>query len=841
MINIRMAFSLSSLTQRAAPIPCRLSPSLIEFTRLVAPISTRRFCGSRVVVRDAANTSPIPVPRNVYHIEISEQAPISYDQKALENLKSRSFDYPFLNRYYNISVSEQGLKIREFENELIAFIRSDPGNKETLSLLLVKALCRMESSFINCVAPVIAEELCMPQETVLIMAVNQTILEGHFPSHLLINEIKDQKALTELFTRAGRRLSLSHTRTLLDYKLDSHQRIEILESVARQRDPELRECIVACKNRIFKSHNPEIQKQQVSWLIKFVSHYDKRPIVETIVKDPSFSSLLNEVCSLRNLDIQNSAGAILLSLDEKTRLQLSESLPKLARHQVLPALFLAASGIDRKIAGECLASLQPRVYKNGQVILPLIEAIHCVQSQTFNFNTQEQEEIFQLLLKAPLKKKGQKDQDYIKELEIFRNNQRQLCPIICFFISQNCEMLKNLQGSKEVLFQRFRESLHVLLGISFTSQEEVERCLEIFLHSSRYPGGLFTYARCLHELSSKETSPHIRLLGQFVRDAIDGTYPSMRYQLENNPHLQTVFGQRPSLLRLWRDSIPPMSISSQLQSQAESPQAFTSRLVLGALQNNHLGNNQEKEYPILSLVISSKWSPGLIDQMKSNMNDPPTDAQKIELACLQILDPNISSDALRATLEHLKSIVPKELEFSRDIQGILDQMQRNNLSASRWTVKDSDDIDDLLLSGTEVTNSCQSIRGRPDLNKCLLATICDGKIKVMVVKDLSGRILARSTMRVLQNQRTREPVLFIDRIYTSINDQNLFKAILEGSIAKAKQMGLPLVTNMDGDNRIRFEDALESFKGIAPDEYVDAAGGIKRDGYIIEGQFLVVG
>ncbi|HSX13012.1 MAG TPA: hypothetical protein VLE96_01125 [Chlamydiales bacterium] len=831
MIKTKLKFS-PQLMHRAAPMPfyC-LSPSLIGFAQLAVPISARRFCAFQVAVCNAANTSPIPLPWNACHTETS-QAPISYDQEALDFLKHLCNQYPLLRPYERYSFEN------DVRNELTAFIRSDPSSKEFLSSLLVSNLSSKGVVFIDCVVPVIARELRIPEEAVLIMAVKHATLQGDFPSEFLIEVIKDQKAVTDLLTMAGRRLPLSKVTTILDYdELDSHQMLEILESVAGGTDPMLRECIVACKNRIFKSHNPEIQKQQASWLIKFVSKYDKRPILRTILKDPSFSSLLCEVCALRNSSLQKNAGDVLL-LHWKAGLHLSQSLPKLATHQVLPALFLTASGIDQKIASECLASLQPRVYKNGQVILPLIEAINCIQSQ--NFNTQEKEEIFQFLLKAPLKKKGQKDQDYIRELEIFRNNQRQLCPIICILIAKNCEMLKNFQGSKEILFQRFREALHGLLGISFTSEEEVERCLEIFFLSSRHPGGLFIYAKGLHKLSSEGTSPHIHLLGRFVRAAIDGTFPSMRYQLENNPHLQAVFGQNPSLLRLWRDSIPPISISSQPLTQAESPQALTSRLILGAIQNNHLGNDQQEEYPILSLLKSSKWSPGLIDQVKSKRNDPPTDAQKIELACLEILNPDINSDALKVALEHLKSIVPKELEFRRDIQGILGQMQRNNLPASRWQVLDSDDIDDLLLSGTEVSNSCQHIGGNPNLNKCLLATLCNGQTKVMIVKDPSGRILARSTMRVLQNQRTREPVLFIDRIYTSINDQNLFKAIIEGSIAKAKQMGLPLVTSSSGDNLLRFQDTLQSFKGIAPDEYVDAAGGIKNYGYIIQNQLFVI-
>ena len=97
--------------------------------------------------------------------------------------------------------------------------------------------------------------------------------------------------------------------------------------------------------------------------------------------------------------------------------------------------------------------------------------------------------------------------------------------------------------------------------------------------------------------------------------------------------------------------------------------------------------------------------------------------------------------------------------------------------------------------GTEVCNSCQRIDGKAIYNKCLLAYILDGKNKLIAVKDELGKILARSVLRLLMDEQSKSPVLFLERIYTCQNTEELSDLIREGALRKAKALGLPLVAS----------------------------------------------
>lgn len=143
-------------------------------------------------------------------------------------------------------------------------------------------------------------------------------------------------------------------------------------------------------------------------------------------------------------------------------------------------------------------------------------------------------------------------------------------------------------------------------------------------------------------------------------------------------------------------------------------------------------------------------------------------------------------------------------------------------------VVDTDDPQDLFLCGTEVDGSCQRIDGDSNVNKGLIAYILDGKNRLVAVKDKeSGKIQSRCLLRLLLDEKTREPVLFQDRIYP---DSSPYTDELN-DIAKTKAQDLQVT--LYSCNNASSQDgrrALTSLGNSLAYEYVDAAAGNINNG-----------
>lgn len=143
-------------------------------------------------------------------------------------------------------------------------------------------------------------------------------------------------------------------------------------------------------------------------------------------------------------------------------------------------------------------------------------------------------------------------------------------------------------------------------------------------------------------------------------------------------------------------------------------------------------------------------------------------------------------------------------------------------------VVDTDDPQDLFLCGTEVDGSCQRIDGNSNVNKGLIAYILDGKNRLVAVKDKkSGKMHSRCLLKLLLDGKTREPVLFQDRIYphSSPYTEEL------NNVAKAKAQDLQVT--LYSCNNDSFQDgrrALTSLGNSLTYEYVDAAAGNINNG-----------
>ncbi len=156
-------------------------------------------------------------------------------------------------------------------------------------------------------------------------------------------------------------------------------------------------------------------------------------------------------------------------------------------------------------------------------------------------------------------------------------------------------------------------------------------------------------------------------------------------------------------------------------------------------------------------------------------------------------------------------------------------------SQGPYTIEDTDHWEDLELMGTEVDGSCQNIHRDPALNKCLLSSFLDGKIRLMVAREKSsGKIIGRVILRILLDEN-KKPVLFMETLYTrnGVNEELIRQNIIEGCRQKAQRMGIALTASVIDYYDLsanKYPGTLQSLGGPAPYEYVDALSSIEKGG-----------
>ena len=73
----------------------------------------------------------------------------------------------------------------------------------------------------------------------------------------------------------------------------------------------------------------------------------------------------------------------------------------------------------------------------------------------------------------------------------------------------------------------------------------------------------------------------------------------------------------------------------------------------------------------------------------------------------------------------------------------------------------------MFLVGTE-TESCQSVKGPSNWNKCLMGYVLNPFTQAIMIKNPEdGRIVARSILRMLWNEERKQPVLFLEGAYSN--------------------------------------------------------------------------
>jgi hypothetical protein len=121
----------------------------------------------------------------------------------------------------------------------------------------------------------------------------------------------------------------------------------------------------------------------------------------------------------------------------------------------------------------------------------------------------------------------------------------------------------------------------------------------------------------------------------------------------------------------------------------------------------------------------------------------------------------------------------------------------------------------------------------PDVNQGLLSILSDTKNRVIAVKDKKGNLRGAAVLKLLIREKTKEPVLFLDKIHTRRPSDEITEIIEELAAKKSRALKLELYTKVEGESTS--EPDILSLGTTTRYEHCEATHGpISRGKYKIE-------
>jgi len=549
---------------------------------------------------------------------------------------------------------------------------------------------------------------------------------------------------------------------------------------------------------------PHAQNRAVLWLVDSLLLMKEQGAVDWMLEN----GLWSELCDLRRPDL---------------------------RAQLTPALFAMASSEDRRDWDEFIASMGKRVQKGQKkqmlLAIPLwalgplgLDFAKALANTRIDKNSPLNDvsrttllEAFHLLSSSQELSPEQKSAGFSK-----------ICPVgwdeRAYF--QNASAARGLLQIKEAgwtdshkdLPVLFRECFEKLIPLQGFLGDALQKYEEIFAES-RNPTALIAYAAGLKTLGEPEL---LTSLGRYVSTAFSGTLKTLRFSLENNPHLAKIHENYPDILQKWQGNF---------QVSWEGVQKGGEKFDLKAWVTNKLIVDKHLEGVDLS-YLSKYLNAQSEEDRKSIFNElldeyKKDKSLKLPMECIRLVKAGETTNlkSFEHVFSSIQKLVPKSSLFAHDIRGILEALKKPKEKGEIFTVLASDDPIDLLLCGTDVSGSCQHVEQSPDKNKGLLGYLLDGKNRVLVIKDGRGKIVARSMLRLLWDGE--KPVLFRERFYPdalSVKERDALNALAKQIAA---ELGMTL-TSFEGG--AFYGKDLQALGGPAPYEYSDAAGGVQANG-----------
>ncbi len=325
---------------------------------------------------------------------------------------------------------------------------------------------------------------------------------------------------------------------------------------------------------------------------------------------------------------------------------------------------------------------------------------------------------------------------------------------------------------------------------------------------------------------------------RFIVSILEGTFLTERYRIDLSPHLKCLHEKCPEILVKWK--APQVSIvinPSQMEPSESRPIDFPA-FFKEKHGNKHFQIDGKDQFPIFTDFLEKtpdnqkKALADLKKRLRTASKEEAPDHTIEFLMELYLIKKGSPLPLLRKLNRELQKI--PALELANDINGLIKDLEVPSVK-STLKVIDTDDWQDLFLSGTEVEGSCQRVDGDPFFNKCLLAYVMDGKNRMLAVKDSSGKIVARSIFRLLWDDTNQKPLLFQDAIYPWPCRKDLVSALNQHAEKRAKELDCLLVTrNFDREEMSDYPGTAVSLGSSCPYEYADALRSL-----IIKGKFKI--
>jgi hypothetical protein len=241
---------------------------------------------------------------------------------------------------------------------------------------------------------------------------------------------------------------------------------------------------------------------------------------------------------------------------------------------------------------------------------------------------------------------------------------------------------------------------------------------------------------------------------------------------------------------------------------------------------NHLGELDVKYLKDYLAYPEKKIE--LLEKIKSKEQTPLLEFQSY---CIELCSDPFNKQEILSHMEACLMKIAPDIEFlTTDITFMKGGLNSKKPESAVLEIVDSDDPCDVLLAGTEVMGSCQSVNGDPDRNKALLGYMMNGYNRVFAIKNKeNGTILARTLVRIALNSDQTKPLLYCEPIYPANTSASWLMALTNFIVNRAKELGIDFV--------LKPLEPLHILGGLAPFEYSDTAltPGVQSGAFTIKG------
>jgi hypothetical protein len=349
---------------------------------------------------------------------------------------------------------------------------------------------------------------------------------------------------------------------------------------------------------------------------------------------------------------------------------------------------------------------------------------------------------------------------------------------------------------------------------------------------------VFSY---LESLKSQGNKDYIDIYESFIKSVIDGQFKENRYSLESNIHLREVFTNRAELFQEWKkeETIKVKDLENDLflcsMSEYESVfDLFRDKII----NSSCIGKDWAERYPQLFEVFCENANLNEKITVLKNMlqKNPGEKDVQLQLRILQF-----------CSRGNINILTDEEIDLIRSELNIINELVNNSAfneafstlltplggleHHSELEVVDTDNPNDLLLSGTEIPGSCQHIENSIH-NIGLLAPILNGQIRLVAIKNSQGKIRGRRFLKILIDENN-VPALYQSAYYGYL--ETLDRVINAMSMRRARAMQLPLYRWRRELSKLPI-GGLRSMGGPAPYEYVDA----HQIGLVLNGEYTIM-